>query len=41
MIDRVDLNRLIGQALEGDRKVKRIKDEIAKGTYEVNADKIP
>ncbi len=79
MIDRVNLNRLIGQALEGDRKVKRkevsrvespqpgenvveisdrarkvlqmdydltekvkrIKDEIAKGTYEVNADKIP
>ncbi len=79
MIDRVNLNRLIGQALELDKKVKkkdvskaeatqkgsdvveiserarkalemdqeditekvrRIKDEIARGTYEVNADKI-
>ncbi|NPA40933.1 MAG: flagellar biosynthesis anti-sigma factor FlgM [Aquificae bacterium] len=79
MIDRVNLNRLIGQALESDRrvkkkevskveaprvgediveisdrarkalemdyddlteKVKRIKSEIAKGTYEVNPEKI-
>ncbi|MDQ7038920.1 MAG: flagellar biosynthesis anti-sigma factor FlgM [Aquificota bacterium] len=79
MIDRVSLNRLISQALESDRKVKRkevpevrevqkgdsvveiseearralevdledlsrkvqrIKEEIAKGTYEVNSEKI-
>ena len=79
MIDRVSLNRLINQALEADRKVRkkevsevrevqreegmveissaarraleadredlslkvqRIKEEIAKGTYEVNAEKI-
>jgi anti-sigma28 factor (negative regulator of flagellin synthesis) len=79
MIDRVSLSRLISQALESDRKVRRrdlsevrevrqegsvveisssvrraleadyedlskkvqrIKEEIAKGTYEVNAEKI-
>ncbi len=79
MIDRVNLNRLIGQALESDKrvkkkevpevkgaqnreevveisrearealrgeyedlskKVKEIKDQIARGEYEVNADKI-
>ncbi|WP_457600206.1 flagellar biosynthesis anti-sigma factor FlgM [Hydrogenivirga sp.] len=79
MIDKVNLNRLIGQALENDKKVKKkevsgvsevqrnenmveisiaarramepdyedlsekvnkIKNEIAKGTYEVNPDKI-
>jgi len=79
MIDRVNINRLISQALETDKKVRRkeaaqvgevsgsqdvveisnaarkaleadyedlsekvkkIKGEIAKGTYEVNADKI-
>ena len=79
MIDRVNINRLISQALETEKKVKkkevsqvggvsesqdvveisdtarkaleadyedlsekvrRIKEEISKGTYEVNADKI-
>jgi len=79
MIDRVNLNRLIGQALETEKKVKKketsgvqrvggsgdvveisdvarkaleadyedisqkvkkIKEEIAQGTYEVNADRI-
>lgn len=80
MIDRVNLNRLISQALETDKrirrkeevaqtsgadnnrdivdiseaarkalevdyqdlsnKVKRLKEEISKGTYEVSADKI-
>ncbi len=77
MIDKVNLNRLIGQALETEKKVKKkeevsevhrnedmveisqtarkalsadyedlsekvkkIKGEIAKGTYEVNPDKI-
>lgn len=79
MIDKVNLNRLIGQALDTDKKikkkevsqvietqrnediveisqvarraleadyndlsekVKKIKGEIAKGTYEVDADKI-
>ncbi len=77
MIDRVSLNRLIGQALEAGKKVRRkesveevqrsgdvveisetarkameadfedlslkvrkIKEEIARGTYEVNAEKI-
>ncbi|EDP76530.1 flagellar biosynthesis anti-sigma factor FlgM [Hydrogenivirga sp. 128-5-R1-1] len=77
MIDKVNLNRLIGQALETEKKVKKkeqvsevqrnedvveisqtarkaleadyedfsekvkkIKEEIARGTYEVNPDKI-
>jgi len=77
MIDRVNLNRLIGQALEAGKrvrkkesvsevrrsedvveiseparkaleadyedlslKVKKIKEEIARGTYEVNTEKI-
>ncbi len=77
MIDRVSLNRLIGQALEAGKRVRRkesveevqrsedvveiseaarkameadfedlslkvrkIKEEIARGTYEVNAEKI-